>query len=264
MNRLAGLWIQDWAGKRVDSFGSRVLWNWELDDLFYPNWEKFLVKMHGQGTRILAYINPCVSTRVGEFKKHARRDLFLEAEERGFLVNKEGKEGETYVQSSASDEFQFGTVDLTNEDAVKWYGDVVIKCNLLCRCDDANELWPTVKEAQPDNPVQCGNGGNAKVGHGGWMADFGEYLPFDTVMDDGTTGEVMHGFFPSTWAGVNSDAIGGGDELFFSRSGGLKSPGMAMNGGMFWVGDQNTAWDGNDGIKSALTAYLTGGASGFR
>ena len=75
----------------------------------------------------------------------------------------------------------------------------------------------------------------------------------------------MHGFFPPTWAGINSEVVGdmGGDELFFSRSGGLRSPGMASNGGMFWVGDQNTAWDGNDGMKSALTSYLTGGASGF-
>ena len=73
--------------------------NWELDDEFYPNWEKFLGKMYKQGTRILAYVNPCLSTRVDEFKKHARRDLFKEAEERGFLINQGGEEGMTYVQS---------------------------------------------------------------------------------------------------------------------------------------------------------------------
>ena len=242
-----------------------MLWNWELDDEFYPNWEQFLGDMYKQGTRVLAYVNPCLSTRVGEFKKHARRDLFLEAEARGFLITKDGKEGETYIQSSASDEFQFGTVDLTDEDARKWYGDVVIRCNLMCKCDEANEHWPTIKEEQPSKPPQCGNGGSAAVGHGGWMADFGEYLPVDRVMSDGLEGVALHRHCPAPGAGLNPEVGGevGGDELFFSRSGGLKSPGMAASGGMFWVGDQNTAWDGNDGIKSALTAYLTGGASGF-
>lgn len=33
---LAGLWLQDWCGKRMDSFGSRVLWNWILDPQRYP------------------------------------------------------------------------------------------------------------------------------------------------------------------------------------------------------------------------------------
>jgi alpha-glucosidase (family GH31 glycosyl hydrolase) len=152
-----------------------VLWNWELDDLFYPNWESFLSTMHSSGTRVLAYINPCLSTRVSEFKPHARRDLFLEAESRGFLIT--GKGGSTYIQSSASDEFQFGTVDLTNEDARAWYGDVVIKCNLMCKCQDADERWPPLGGGELKGGTrekQCGNGGNAKVGHGGWMADFGE------------------------------------------------------------------------------------------
>lgn len=51
--------------------------------------------------------------------------------------------------------------------------------------------------------------------------------------------------------------------LRFNSSGSLKSPSVASKGGMFWVGDQNTAWDGNDGLASVLTAYLTAGSSGF-
>ena len=96
---MAGLWLQDWAGKRVDSFGSRVLWNWELDTNFYPDWPSMLSEWSSRGVNVLAYINPCVSTRVGEFKPHARRDMFLEARDRGFLIR--DAEGEPYVQSSA-------------------------------------------------------------------------------------------------------------------------------------------------------------------
>ena len=32
---------------------------------------------------------------------------------------------------------------------------------------------------------------------------------------------------------------------------------------MMWVGDQNMAWDGHDGLLSALNGYLTAGMSGF-
>ena len=44
------------------------------------------------------------------------------------------------MQSSASDEFQFGTVDLTMPEAREWYQRVVIECNLLCKCKVANEV----------------------------------------------------------------------------------------------------------------------------
>ena len=29
---VAGLWVQDWTGVRQDSFGKRLLWNWEVDE----------------------------------------------------------------------------------------------------------------------------------------------------------------------------------------------------------------------------------------
>ena len=194
---VAGLWLQDWAGKRVDSFGSRVLWNWEvsgkrdiyffislptspkffqLDTEFYPDWPDMLESWALEGIYVLAYINPCLSTRVGEFKPHARRDLFLEAEARGFLVNT--TDGGAYVQSSASDEFQFGTVDLTLKEAREWYQAVVVRCNLLCECKEANKMYPPMKPY--DGELVCGLGGE---GHGvkGWMADFGEVRKFRSL-----------------------------------------------------------------------------------
>ena len=33
---VTGLWIQDWAGKIVTSFGQRVFWNWEWNPDRYP------------------------------------------------------------------------------------------------------------------------------------------------------------------------------------------------------------------------------------
>lgn len=166
---IAGLWIQDWAGKRVDSFGSRVLWNWELDEVFYPNWEKRVEEWEDEGIKTLVYINPCLSTRVDEFKPHGRRNLYLEAEKYGFMIKK--SDGTVYVQSSASDEFQFGTVDLTNPEAKEWYIEVVVNCNVMCKCKIANEKYPPIKAYEGE--MQCGLGGEGG-GVKGWMADFGE------------------------------------------------------------------------------------------
>jgi len=258
---VAGLWLQDWAGKRVDSFGSRVLWNWELDTNFYPDWPSMLSEWSSRGVNVLAYINPCVSTRVGEFKPHARRDMFLEARDRGFLIR--DAEGEPYVQSSASDEFQFGTVDLTMPDAREWYQAVVIECNLLCKCKRANKLYPPLTEY--NGALVCGMGGEG-VGVKGYMADFGEYLPYDVTLSTGLSGATAHNDWPRRWSSLNSDALEAAnakDVLYFSRSGGLRSPEAGSHGGMFWVGDQNTAWDAHDGLESVLTAYLTAGSTGF-
>ena len=304
---VAGIWIQDWAGKRVDSFGSRVLWNWELDTVRYPNWEKMLKTLRDEdGTRVLAYVNPYVSTQVDEFKPHANRNLFEEAKHYGFLVkhmekckaddknnnnnnnnnNNHGsnnnhvkddcsriplgkRPGDVYIQSSASSEFKFATIDLSNPSAVTWFVDVVIRCNLLCECGDANERWLPIKPVtDKTQAVQCGNGGDADVAVGGWMADFGEYLPFDievagSSLMEPVLGTSYHSKYPAVWAGVNSQAIADRDVLFFSRAGGLTSPKMGTNGGMFWVGDQNASFDEHDGLASALVAALNGGLSGI-
>lgn len=42
--------------------------------------------------------------------------------------------------------------------------------------------------------------------HAGWMADFGEYVPFDSVLATGQPAEV-HNLFPELWAGVNREAV---------------------------------------------------------
>lgn len=169
---LAGLWIQDWAGRRLDTFGSRILWNWELDSQFYPGWGDMLEGWLEKGVRVLTYVNPYLTTRAEEFKPHYTRNLFREAETRGFLVT--NSSGEPYVQSSASDEFAFGTVDLTNPRARRWFSDVIVRCHMMCDCEDAQAFWPIIRRNPGEQEVDCGNGLTRDISQGGWMADFGE------------------------------------------------------------------------------------------
>ncbi len=61
------------------------------------------------------------------------------------------------------------------------------------------------------------------LGLGGWMADFGEYLPIDGVFHDGTPAMLMHNLYPVLWAKLNREAVEEsgklGEIMFFMRAG---------------------------------------------
>ena len=62
-----------------------------------------------------------------------------------------------------------------------------------------------------------------ELGFGGWMADFGEYLPVDALLHSGEA-RLLHNQWPRLWARLNHQAVtemgrAASDVLFFSRSG---------------------------------------------
>ena len=118
------------------------------------------------------------------------------------------------------------------------------------------EAWTWIKDII--NGELIGNGAS------GWMADFGEGLPYDAVLFSGVDPRSYHDRYAEEWARVNREAIdeaGRGDDIvFFNRSGYSKSPRYST---LFWVGDQLVDWDEHDGIKSAVTGLLSSGLSGY-
>ena len=108
-------------------------------------------------------------------------------------------------------------------------------------------------------------GGAGWHGASGWMADFGEGLPYDAVLFSGADPGTFHDRYAEEWARVNREAIqesGRGDDIvFFNRSGYTKSPRYST---LFWVGDQLVDWDEHDGIKCAVTGLLVERALGLR
>ncbi|KKW50970.1 alpha-xylosidase [Pantoea ananatis] len=129
-------------------------------------------------------------------------------------------------------EFYAGVVDLTHPDAYNWFKEV-IKQNLI------------------------------GLGCGGWMADFGEYLPTDTVLHNGVHAEIMHNAWPALWAKCNYDALAEtgklGETLYFMRAGYTGSQKYAV---MMWAGDQNVDWSLDDGLASVVPAALSLAMSG--
>jgi sulfoquinovosidase len=221
---LAGLWIQDWPGKRVTSAGTQLWWDWRLDEAFYPEWKELVADLKSRGARMMLYVNPFLSNAAG----HDR--LFNEGREKGYLVQKH--DGSPYLIRNT--DFYAGLVDLHNPDARTWIKKV-IKDELI-----------------------------AKAGASGWMADFAEAMPFDAKLSDGMDPMTWHNRYTEEWARVNREAIeeaGLSDEgVCFHRSAFTRSPKYAT---LFWLGDQMQSWDQYDGIKTAVVGTLSGGISGF-
>lgn len=225
---VAAVWLQDWVGQRETSFGTQLWWNWELDRDHYPGWDSLVESLKQKNIRLMTYINPFLCDDVGTKKNH-HSNFFEEAAGRGYLVK--NPEGGPYRIRISS--FSAGLVDLTNPGARTWIKDI-IKRELI------------------------GNGAS------GWMADFGEGLPYDAVLFSGADPKTYHDRYAEEWARVNREAIREVDRdddiVFFNRSGYTKSPRYST---LFWLGDQLVDWDEHDGIKSSVTGFLSSGLSGY-
>ena len=130
-------------------------------------------------------------------------------------------------------EFDCGIVDFTSPAAADWFAERVIGREML------------------------------DAGLSGWMADFGEYLPIDVRLADGTDGMIAHNAWPVLWAEVNARAIASrgktGDSLFFMRAGGS---GLSRHCPLLWAGDQSVDFSRHDGIGTVITAALSSGLLG--
>ena len=111
---LSAVWIQDWEGKRVTSFGKRLQWDWRWNRELYPELDK---RIAGDDSAWMGYINPYL-VQGGV--------LFEEARQQGYFVKR--ADGTDYLFDFG--EYDCGVVDLTMPAAFAWYKNV-IKTNLI-------------------------------------------------------------------------------------------------------------------------------------
>ncbi len=224
---IAALWLQDWVGQRRTSFGQQLWWNWELDEAHYAGWPALRDELAARGIRLLSYVNPMLVDVAG--KAGARRNLFAEAAAQGFLVRT--ADGQPALIPIT--DFCAGLVDIFNPAAREWLIAVLTEQVL-------------------------------GTGVAGWMADFGEGLPYTAQLSDGTAAAGYRNRYPEAWAELNRAVIAASNQsadlVFFLRAGYTRSPQHAT---LFWLGDQLVSWDACDGIKTAVTGLLSGGLSGF-
>lgn len=100
-------------------------------------------------------------------------------------------------------------------------------------------------------------------GHDGWMADFGEWLPPDTELFDGSDALAAHNRYPiewhRLWREVLDEARPDGDYAVFGRSGYAGVQQVSM---IHWIGDQEANFLPSDGLPTVVPALLNLGLSG--
>jgi len=178
---------------------------------------------HSQGLPMIGYFNPEICRDYSE--------AFDEAARRGVLTKNEA--GQPYVYSAyvgdrTPPQTPVGQVDFT--------------------APGAQEFWDGLMNQAVDD------------GKDGWMEDFGEYTPPDSVHANGMPGPQMHNRYPVDYhcAGYDFARRAPRPISRHIRSGWT---GAARCAQVVWGGDPTTTW-GFDGLDSAVKNGLTMGLSG--
>lgn len=58
---IAGMWMQDWVGEYDFPEGTRLLWNWQLNNSWYYDWNGLCDQWEADGVKPLVYINPYIA-----------------------------------------------------------------------------------------------------------------------------------------------------------------------------------------------------------
>jgi alpha-glucosidase (family GH31 glycosyl hydrolase) len=185
----------------------------------------YVAMVHGLGYKAIGYYNPYISVEDASVA-----DLVAYGRSHGYFVKtSDGKEFDTFVISAGPQ--TVATVDLTNPDAVAWYGTI------LQRALD--------------------------LGYDGWMLDFGEYIPEQAVMSDGETGWQAHDAFPVAYDQAVFEYLTqqrGDDFMFFARAGYAGTQAFAP---VVWSGDPDGSFDDTKGLPAQVRGGINAGLSGI-
>jgi len=113
--QINAVWCQDWEGINMTSLGKQLFWNWEYDEELYPDLNKYIEDLNGQGIKFLAYINPYLNDKGSLYKK---------AKEKGYLLK--NLDGDICLDDSTAENC-FGILDLSNPETLEWIKSLVIK-----------------------------------------------------------------------------------------------------------------------------------------
>lgn len=173
--KVAGLWCQDWCGKRVTSFGKRLQWDWHFHEGMYPDLPEKIAKLHERGIKFLGYINPYLVNDGKLYEEGKKLDVFAKK-----------SDGSEYLVDFG--EFYCGVVDLTKPEAYDWFKEVIKKYSLEIGIDgwmaDFGEYLPT-------DDICLSNGVSPMIEHNHWPALWAK-CNYDAVNESGKLGEVLY------------------------------------------------------------------------
>lgn len=174
--KVAGIWCQDWCGRRITSFGKRLQWDWHFHPEMYPGLPVFIEKLHAEGIRFLGYINPYL-VKDGE--------LFREGLEAGAFARR--SDGSVYLVDFG--EFDCGVVDLTDPKAFDWFKNRVIR---ECSLDIGIDGWMAdFGEYLPTDDILLHSGQSPMLEHNRWPALWAR-CNYEAVSEAGKLGQVVY------------------------------------------------------------------------
>ena len=231
--QVSAMWIQDWSGKIVTSFGTRVFWNWRWNETWYPDLNNVIQELDVEGVKVTVYLTPHLNID-GDVYQSAEDEQYWLTTDNGTLLQDFG-------------EFLVATAD-------------IIKPPPDCNCINVGRDW--YKRMIKENVLD--------LGLAGWMADFGEYTPMEARTKFGgrwwgkDEEEILHQTISQEWAALNREVVEEenklGDILFWMRSGGIQSKFHQV---MSWGGDQLVDWSQSDGLPSSIVSALSLATSGM-
>ncbi len=203
--KVSGVWCQDWAGKRVTSFGKRLNWNWKWNKEMYPGLPEKIREYKEKNIRFLAYNNPYL-VKEG--------DLYQEGLEKGYFAK--SLDGQDYLVDFG--EFDCGVVDLTNPEAYNWFKELIKKYIIEFGIDgwmaDFGEYLPT--------DLKLFNGVSPMIEHNHWPVLWAK-CNYEALVETGKLGEIVY-FMRAGGAGSQKycTLLWAGDQsVDFSRHDGL-------------------------------------------
>ncbi|WP_374526701.1 alpha-glucosidase [Novosphingobium sp.] len=222
---VSGLWCEDWAGIRETSFGRRLFWDWLSGARSEQRYPGLAEQIADLNARGIRFLAYANPYLAVD------GDLFPEALAGGHFCLRRDRD-EVYLVDFG--EFECGVVDFTRAETQAWFAERILGRELL------------------------------DLGISGWMADFGEYLPTDVRLADGSDPLEAHNRWPVLWAQVNARALASrgksGDAVFFMRAG---FSGVQAHCPLLWAGDQSVDFTRHDGIGTVITAALSAGLVGI-
>ena len=146
----------------------------------------------------------------------------------------------------------------------------------LCVKNKAGELYKIITDSGQKSLLDLSNPATIewlkqiikekmiKIGLSGWMADYGEYLPIDSIIHSRENPENFHNRYPVLFAKANFEAIKEagklGEIIFFIRAGYSK---VSKYTPLVWAGDQLVNWSIHDGLASVIPAAISLGICGI-
>lgn len=221
---VSGLWCEDWAGIRETAFGRRLFWDWYLGNRSAERYPDLVRRIAELRARGIHFLAYTNPYLAVD------GELFEEARAGGhFALRLDSYE--PYLVDFG--QFECGVIDFTRPESRAWFAERILGREML------------------------------DAGIDGWMADFGEYLPTDLRLADGSDPMEAHNLWPVLWAEVNAMALASrgktGDAVFFMRAG---FSGVQQHCPLLWAGDQSVDFTRHDGIGTVITAALSAGLVG--